>query len=335
MSKYLLDIQNERLSFFTPAGEVKALNDVSLYVNDGEVLGIVGESGSGKSVTAYSLMGLTAYTGRLIGGTIDFNGHRINEMSEKEMRRMRGNEVSIIFQDPMTSLNPVYTIGNQIREVILLHTGKTRAEANARAEELLALVGINEPKKRLKQYPHELSGGMRQRVMIAIALACEPKLLIADEPTTALDVTIQAQIIELMMDLKEKLGMAIIMITHDLGVVASMCNRIAVMYAGKVVESGTVDDIFYRPAHEYTKGLLRSIPKLNEKEHTRLVPIEGTPVDMLNPPKGCPFAPRCAACMKLCLREMPPHTALKGEHYSACWLLQKKEYEKNAGGNAQ
>ena len=305
MSEYLVDIKDERLSFFTPAGEVKALGGVSIHLKEGEVLGIVGESGSGKSVTAYSLMGLTAYPGRLIGGTLDFNGHHINDMSEKEMRRIRGNEVSIIFQDPMTSLNPVYTIGNQIREVILLHTGKSKKEANERAKELLTLVGINEPEKRLKQYPHELSGGMRQRVMIAIALACEPKLLIADEPTTALDVTIQAQILELMMDLKEKLGMAIIMITHDLGIVARMCEKIAVMYAGKIVEYGTTDEIFYEPKHEYTKGLLRSIPRLDSKDHERLVPIEGTPVDMLNPPKGCPFAPRCGACMKVCLREMP------------------------------
>ena len=244
MSEYLLEIKDERLSFFTPAGEVKALNGVSIHMEEGEVLGIVGESGSGKSVTAYSLMGLTAYPGKLIGGTLDFNGHRINDMTDKEMRKMRGNEVSIIFQDPMTSLNPVYTIGNQIEEVIRLHTDKTKAEAKERARELLTLVGINEPDKRLKQYPHELSGGMRQRIMIAIALACEPKLLIADEPTTALDVTIQAQILELMMELKEKLGMAIIMITHDLGVVASTCEKIAVMYAGNIVEYGTTDDIF-------------------------------------------------------------------------------------------
>ena len=330
MSEYLVDIQHERLSFFTPAGEVKALNDVSIHLNDGEVLGIVGESGSGKSVTAYSLMGLTAYPGKLVGGTIDFNGHRINDLSEKEFRKIRGNEVSIIFQDPMTSLNPVYTIGNQIMEVILLHTDKNKEQARARAKELLELVGINEPEKRLKQYPHELSGGMRQRVMIAIALACEPKLLIADEPTTALDVTIQAQILELMMELKEKLGMAIIMITHDLGVVASMCDKIAVMYAGRIVEYGTTDDIFYNPKHEYTKGLLKSIPRLDAKEHERLVPIEGTPIDLLNPPAGCPFAPRCSNCMKICLREMAPVTTFDDVHYTQCWMNQKEQMEREA-----
>ena len=326
--EYLVDIKNERLSFFTPAGEVKALNDVSIHLKEGEVLGIVGESGSGKSVTAYSLMGLTAHPGKLIGGTLQFNVHEIEEMGEKEMRKIRGKEISIIFQDPMTSLNPVYTIGNQITEVIRLHTDKDKKQAYARAKELLELVGINEPEKRLKQYPHELSGGMRQRVMIAIALACEPKLLIADEPTTALDVTIQAQILELMMELKDKLGMAIIMITHDLGVVASMCDRIAVMYAGRIVEYGTTDDIFYRPHHMYTKGLIRSIPRLDTKEHERLVPIEGTPVDLLNPPAGCPFAPRCEACMKICLREMPPVTQFDDVHYTQCWLNQKEAMEK-------
>ncbi|AGA69539.1 oligopeptide/dipeptide ABC transporter, ATP-binding protein [Desulfitobacterium dichloroeliminans LMG P-21439] len=327
MNEYLVDIRNERLSFFTPAGEVKALNDVSLHVREGEVLGIVGESGSGKSVTSYSLMGLTAHPGRIIGGDLYFNGHHINKMTEKELREIRGNEVSIIFQDPMTSLNPVYTVGNQIREVILMHTNKSRKEANERARELLQLVGINEPEKRLKQYPHELSGGMRQRVMIAIALACEPKLLIADEPTTALDVTIQAQIIELMMNLRERMGMSIILITHDLGVVAGMCDRIAVMYAGKVIESGTTDEIFYQPSHEYTKGLLQSVPNINERDHKQLVPIEGLPVDMLNPPAGCPFAPRCRSCMKICLSSMPAYTQLSEDHYSACWLLDKAKFE--------
>ena len=334
MSEILLDIKNERLSFSTPAGEVKALNDVSFSMKQGEVLGIVGESGSGKSVTAYSLMGLTAFPGKLIGGTLHFNGHEVEKMSEKEFRKMRGEEVSIIFQDPMTSLNPVYTIGNQIEEMVRLHTDKDKKQARERAKELLELVGINEPEKRLKQYPHELSGGMRQRVMIAIALACDPKLLIADEPTTALDVTIQAQILELMMELREKMGMSIIMITHDLGVVANMCEKIAVMYAGKIVEYGTTDEIFYNPQHEYTKGLINSIPKLNQKEKERLVPIEGSPVDMLNPPAGCPFAPRCRSCMKICLREMPPRTELSDTHYTQCWLLQKAEFEAE-GGNAQ
>lgn len=327
MSEKLLEIKDERLSFFTPAGEVKALNGVSFSMEEGDVLGIVGESGSGKSVTAYSIMGLNAYPGKLVGGTICFNGHQIDQMTEEEFRKIRGNEVSIIFQDPMTSLNPVYTIGNQIEEVILLHTDKTKKQAHDRARELLELVGINEPEKRLKQYPHELSGGMRQRVMIAIALACEPKLLIADEPTTALDVTIQAQILELMQELRQKLGMSIIMITHDLGVVASMCEKIAVMYAGHIVEYGTTDEIFYQPSHEYTKGLIKSIPNLNAEEITRLVPIEGQPVDLLNPPAGCPFAPRCGNCMKICLREMPPKTELSDTHYTYCWLRQKEEAE--------
>ncbi|MBP5165992.1 MAG: ABC transporter ATP-binding protein [Oscillospiraceae bacterium] len=331
MKEKLLDIRDEYLSFFTPAGEIKALNGVSFSMDEGEVLGIVGESGSGKSVTAYSIMGLTAYPGRLVSGSIRFNGHEVEKMSEKELRKMRGNEVSIIFQDPMTSLNPVYTIGNQIEEVILLHTDKTREEAKKRAKELLELVGINEPERRLKQYPHELSGGMRQRVMISIALACEPKLLIADEPTTALDVTIQAQILELMKELRSKLDMSIIMITHDLGVVASMCEKIAVMYAGHIVEYGTADEIFYEPGHEYTKGLIKSIPKLNSSEPERLVPIEGQPVDLLNPPKGCPFAPRCGSCMKICLREMPEKTELSETHYSYCWLHRKAEFEKGGG----
>ena len=243
---------------------------------------------------------------------------------------MRGKEVSIIFQDPLTSLNPVYTIGNQIMEVIRLHTDADKKKAYARAVELLSLVGINEPEKRMKQYPHEFSGGMLQRIMIGIAMALQPELLIADEPTTALDVTIQAQILELMMELKDKLGMAIIMITHDLGIVASMCDRIAVMYAGRIVETGTCDEIFYHPKHEYTKGLLESIPRLDSTKHEKLIPIEGNPVDLLNPPEGCEFAPRCKNCMKICLRENPPRTDFSETHYAHCFMNQKAEME---GGN--
>ncbi len=332
MSEYLVNIQHERLSFFTPAGEVKALNDVTIQMREGEVLGIVGESGSGKSVTAYSIMGLTAENGKIVGGSVEFNGHRIDQMTEKEMRKIRGKEVSIIFQDPMTSLNPVYTIGNQIGEAIRLHTDKKGDEVRKRTIALLQLVGINEPEKRIKQYPHELSGGMRQRIVIAMALACQPKLLIADEPTTALDVTIQAQILELMDDLKEVMNMGIIMITHDLGVVASMCDHIAVMYAGEIVEYGTTDDIFYHPRHEYTKGLIRSIPKFYEEAYERLVPIEGQPVDLLNPPKGCPFAPRCDSCMKICLSRKPERTEFSDEHYARCWLNEKAQFEEEAKG---
>lgn len=330
MAEKILEINDLHLSFFTPVGEVKGLNGVTFSLEQGEVLGIVGESGSGKSVTAYSIMGLIQYPGKIVGGTVHFNGHEVEKMTEKELRKMRGNEVSIIFQDPMTSLNPVYTVGNQIEEVILLHTDRNREQAHARAKELLELVGINEPEKRLKQYPHELSGGMRQRVMIAIALACEPKLLIADEPTTALDVTIQAQILELMQELRKKLGMSIIMITHDLGVVASMCEKIAVMYAGNIVEYGTTDEIFYSPSHEYTKGLINSIPRLDVETKEKLVPIEGQPVDLLNLPAGCPFAPRCRSCMKICLNKMPPKTILSETHYTQCWLRQKEEFDKEA-----
>lgn len=327
----LLDIENLRVSFFTPAGEVKAVNGVSYTLDYGEVLGIVGESGSGKSVSAYTLMGL-AHPGKIVGGKANFNGHQIEKMKEKEFRKIRGSEVGIIFQDPMTSLNPVYTIGNQLTEMLRLHTGMNRAERHARAVELLELVGINEPEKRMKQYPHEFSGGMRQRVMIAMGLACKPKLLIADEPTTALDVTIQAQIMELMVELKNKINMSIILITHDLGVVSDVCDRIAVMYAGKIVEIGSTDDIFYNPKHCYTQGLLRSIPKISEQGHERLVPIEGTPVDLLNPPAGCPFAPRCEKCMKICLKEMPDFTEISPGHKSACWLLQKGELQKHREG---
>ena len=323
MSEKLLEIKDEKLSFFTPAGEVKALNGVSFSMNEGEVLGIVGESGSGKSVTAYSIMGLTAYPGKLIGGTIYFNGHQIEKMSEKEMRKIRGNEVSIIFQDPMTSLNPVYTIGNQITEVIRLHTGKSKKEAYDRAKELLELVGINEPTKRLKQYPHELSGGMRQRVMIAIALACEPKLLIADEPTTALDVTIQAQILELLKDLQVNQGCSIMLITHDLGVIAEMADEVVVMYAGKVIERGSAKEIFHNPLHPYTMGLQTSKPLITSDSNAPLYSIPGQVPNPINLPNNCYFKNRCGKCTGKCSGEYPKEIKINDEHYVSCYLYEE------------
>ena len=319
MDTPMLQVKNLCTSFNVDAGEVRAVNGISFNLDKGKVLGIVGESGSGKSVTAYSIMRILVEPGKIVGGEILFNGEDIVKYSKKQMREFRGKRVSIIFQDPMTSLNPTFTIGNQLREAILLHTDRNRAEANARALEMLQLVGVNEPEKRLKQYPHELSGGMRQRVMIAMALACEPDILIADEPTTALDVTIQAQILELMKDLQKKMGMAIIMITHDLGVIADMCDEIIVMYAGRVCERGTVDEIFYNPRHEYTKGLLRSIPTLNGG-HDKLIPIAGSPVDLTNLPKGCAFASRCDRCMKICLTEQPEEVRVNDSHIASCWM---------------
>ncbi|MDO4483171.1 MAG: ABC transporter ATP-binding protein [Clostridia bacterium] len=315
----LLQVKNLCTTFDVDAGEVRAVNGVSFNLEKGKVLGIVGESGSGKSVTAYSIMRILVEPGKIKSGEILFNGENVVNFSEKKMREFRGKRVSIIFQDPMTSLNPTFTIGNQLREAILLHTDRTREQANARAKEMLELVGVNEPEKRLKQYPHELSGGMRQRVMIAMALACEPDILIADEPTTALDVTIQAQILELMQELQKKLGMAIIMITHDLGVIADMCDEIIVMYAGRVCERGTVDEIFYNPKHEYTKGLLRSIPRLT-REHEKLVPISGSPVDLTNMPAGCAFASRCSAAMKVCLHHKPEELLINDCHAASCWM---------------
>jgi len=318
MSK-LLEVNDLRTSFFIDAGEVKAVNGISFTLDRGKVLGIVGESGSGKSVTAYSIMQILASRGKIVGGSIKLDGQELVGAGEKVMRTVRGNKVSIIFQDPMTSLNPTYTIGRQLMEAILLHTGRNKKEAYDRAVEMLRLVNINEPEKRMKQYPYELSGGMRQRVMIAMALACEPDILIADEPTTALDVTIQAQILELMKDLQKELGMAIIMITHDLGVVAQMCDEVIVMYAGSICEQGTADEIFYNPKHEYTKGLLRSIPTENTSGK-KLEPITGTPIDLLNMPKGCPFAPRCDAAMKICLCERAERMLINEDHAAACWM---------------
>ena len=326
-SKYILEVKDLHTTFSTDqGGVVRAVNGVSFNLEPGKILGIVGESGSGKSVTAYSIMRILSENGGITGGQVLYKGQDITKWSEKQMQAFRGKCCSIIFQDPMTSLNPVFTIGNQLMEAITLHTNRNKEQAKARAVEMLTLVGINEPEKRLKQYPHELSGGMRQRVMIAMALACEPDILIADEPTTALDVTIQAQILELMQDLQKKLGMAIIMVTHDLGVIASMCDEIMVMYGGRVCERGTADDIFYRPAHEYTKGLLRSIPSAANMNE-RLIPIGGTPINMLDLPKGCAFCPRCDAAMKICLREQPEELQVSDTHHAACWMNVKKMKE--------
>ena len=315
----LLEVRDLHTSFFTDAGEVKAVNGVSFNLDRGKVLGIVGESGSGKSVTVYSIMQILAPAGRIVSGSIMFDGQELVGAGEKVMRDIRGNKISIIFQDPMTSLNPTYTIGHQLMEAILLHTNRNKEQAWDRAVEMLKLVNVNEPEKRMKQYPHEFSGGMRQRVMIAMALACEPDILIADEPTTALDVTIQAQILELMQSLQTELGMAIIMITHDLGVVAQMCDEIVVMYAGSYCERGTADEIFYNPRHEYTKGLLRSIPTMGTMGQ-KLQPITGTPIDLLNLPKGCPFAPRCDAAMKICIHTMPEPQVINENHKATCWV---------------
>ena len=315
----LLEVNDLHTSFYTPAGEVKAVNGVSFQLERGKVLGIVGESGSGKSVTAYSILQILEKTGKIVSGSVKFDGQELVGIGEEGMKKIRGNRISIIFQDPMTSLNPTYTIGHQLMEAILLHTGRNKQQAWERAVEMLRLVNVNEPEKRMKQYPYEFSGGMRQRVMIAMALACEPDILIADEPTTALDVTIQAQILELMQSLQKKLGMAIIMVTHDLGVIAEMCDEIVVMYGGRFCERGTADEIFYNPRHEYTRGLLRSIPNItNMKE--RLVPISGTPINMLNMPKGCAFCARCDKAMKICLEQVPEERIINEYHRASCWI---------------
>ena len=326
----LLEVRDLHTSFFTPVGEVKAVNGVTFNLDHGKVLGIVGESGSGKSVTAYSIMQILEKTGKIVSGSIKMDGQELVGAGEKVMKTVRGNKISIIFQDPMTSLNPTYTVGHQLMEAILLHTNRNKKEAWDRAVEMLRLVNVNEPEKRMKQYPYEFSGGMRQRVMIAMALACEPDILIADEPTTALDVTIQAQILELMQSLQKELGMAIIMITHDLGVVAQMCDEVIVMYAGSICEQGTADEIFYNPKHEYTKGLMRSIPSV-ENTGEKLEPITGTPIDLLNMPKGCPFAPRCDAAMKICLRERCQRMEINDDHAAACWMNVKNAMEQEGG----
>ena len=333
MSEKLLEIKDLQVSFFTPVGEVKAVNGINYSLGNNEVMGIVGESGSGKSVEAYAIMGLLQSPGRVVGGQVLFDGENILTYDSKKMTDLRGNKISMIFQNPMTCLNPVYTIGDQLVEALTCHDKSiSKVDAKARAVEMLELVGINNAEKRFTQYPHEFSGGMRQRAMIAMALACEPDILIADEPTTALDVTIQAQILELMQDLQKKMGMAIIIVTHDLGVIASMCDEIIVMYGGRVCERGTADAIFYHPAHEYTKGLMRSIPT-PEKLGQRLVPIGGTPLNMLNMPEGCAFCPRCDSAMKICLHELPEEIWVGQDHLAACWMnVAKLKQEAQSNG---
>ena len=319
--KNLIEVEDLRVSFFTPAGEVKAVDGISYSLKNNEIMGIVGESGSGKSVEAYSIMGLLQGSGKVIGGSIRFEGEDILKYSKDQMFDLRGSKISMIFQNPMTCMNPVYTVGDQLMEALLCHNkGMKREEARKRAIEMLQLVGINNAEKRVDQYPHEFSGGMRQRAMIAMGLICHPKLLIADEPTTALDVNTQEQILRLMKSLQERTGMSIIFITHNLGVVAEICDRVSVMYAGHIVEQGGVEEIFYNPVHPYTKGLLASMPRLDKLTKERLIPIDGTPVDLLDPPKGCCFAPRCKECMKVCLQQRPPMVNVgDADHISACW----------------
>ncbi len=322
--KKILEVNNLSVSFDTFGGEVKAVRDVNFELSERETLAIVGESGSGKSVTAQSLMRLIQMPpGKFVDGSIKFDGEDIIQKSDKQMESIRGQEISMIFQDPMTSLNPTMTVGKQISESLIKHQGMSKKEAHERGVELLKLVGIPHPETRINQYPHQYSGGMRQRAMIAIALACNPKILIADEPTTALDVTIQAQIMDLMRDLKERTGTAIILITHDLGVVANAADRVAVMYGGKIVETGTSDELFYNSRHPYTWGLLGSMPKL-EGGDEELQAIPGSPPDLLDPPKGCPFAARCPYAMKVCENHMPEYTELSDTQKTACWLLDER-----------
>ncbi|MCF2596944.1 ABC transporter ATP-binding protein [Pseudoflavonifractor phocaeensis] len=336
MSEKLLEVKHLSTSFFTHVGEVKAIRDISFSIDRGEFVGIVGESGSGKSVTSLSIMQLLQYPGRVTGGEILFNGEDLLKKDKKEMRKVRGNQISMCFQDPMTALNPLYTIGNQINEVILEHQKLTKKEATEKTIEMLGMVGIPDPAARVNSYPHEFSGGMRQRAMIAMALACQPELLIADEPTTALDVTIQAQVLRLLKELQERTGTSIILITHDLGVVASSCSRILVMYGGQIMETGRVEDIFYTPRHPYTMGLLKSIPKAGETDQ-RLESIPGTPPDMLSPPKGCPFYPRCEFAMQICKENPAPEFEIGEGHCVKCWLChpeapQPEKYQQQKGG---
>lgn len=324
MANNILEIKNLTFSFHTYGGIVHSVRDVSFNVREGEILGIVGESGCGKSVTAQCILRLNPEPpGFFESGSIRYKGQEITEKSDREMRKIRGVEIGFIFQDPMTSLNPTMTVGKQIEEVFVGRGGLSRREIKERALEILRLVGINEPERRYKQYPHELSGGMKQRVMIAIALVGKPSIIIADEPTTSLDVTIEAQILDLLKDLRDKMNTSIILITHDLGVIAKMCDRVLVMYGGKVAEKGTVDEIFYETAHPYTAGLIKSIATLDTAKEQKLIPIDGTPPDLFSPPKGCPFAARCEFAMQICYEELPEHYQLSGEHMCACWLRHK------------
>jgi oligopeptide transport system ATP-binding protein len=319
-AKTIVDIKDLRVSFFTPVGEVKAVRGVSWSLKEGEAMGIVGESGSGKSVSVYALMGILQNPGKVIGGSITFNGINMLGLKEKQWQKIRGKDISMIFQDPMTSLNPVYTVGNQIAETVMAHTNIRRKAANISAVSSLSKVHIPNPDKMVRQYPFEFSGGMRQRAMISMSLCCEPKLLIADEPTTALDVTIQAQIIDLLKELKDSTGMSILLITHDMGIITDICEKVIIMYGGQVMESADVKSLYKNPVHPYTRGLLECLPRLTSDTEEPLKPIEGSPVDLLNPPAGCPFAPRCDQCMKVCLTEQPPQFEISSEHYSACWL---------------
>ncbi len=316
----LIKVEDLCVTFFTPAGQVKAVAGISYELRRGEVLGIVGESGSGKSVSVNALMRLTPHPGRVVGGTMHFNGRDIMKMSKKEVRDIRGKDIAMIFQDPMTSLNPVFNVGWQITESILLHTDLTKEEARKRAVEMLRMVGINNPEQRMSQYPHEFSGGMRQRVMIAMGLACSPDVLIADEPTSALDVTIQAQIMDIIKELRTKTKSAIILITHDLGIVSDVCDNVIVMYGGRIVEKGTIDDIFYSAAHPYTIGLIRCLPRLDDDDRKPLIPIDGQPVDMINLPAGCAFYDRCRDRRDKCKANLPPLAEVSAGHFSACWL---------------
>ena len=320
----ILEMKDLSISFFNKSGEIQAVRGISYTLHKGEVLGIVGESGSGKSVSSHGILRLTPDPGRVKTGEILFHGKDILKMNKKELQELRGNKIAMIFQDPMTSLDPLFTVEYQLNESLKKHTTLDAAARKARMIELLTLVGINQPERRIKQYPYEFSGGMRQRVMIAMALSCDPELLIADEPTTALDVTIQAQIVELLKDLKEKLGMAIIFITHDLGVVSEICDKIIVMYAGKIVEEGKSRQIFYERCHPYTEGLLASVPRLESDVNEKLKPIKGNPPDMSAVKPGCAFAPRCSCAMKICVREEPPEYELDETHKASCWQVIKK-----------